>query len=232
MADIIVSTSGTSGGMGKQLALSPEIMKLRVDMTDVGKGKNITECKVVYVAKAIGSSSFQRWKAWAEARNKKIVSAIKPDKIIETFANEKVDAIDAAPGYLVMVARIFEATGKSADLKQVISGHSTMSRADALYVQKWLGKDLQIGYGCTEIGTIASGTAEEVADIDGCVGKPLEGITVEIDAGYIRIKSPTMAENYLDFAEMDAVHFRNGWFYPGDTGYLTADGRLVITKNR
>jgi long-subunit acyl-CoA synthetase (AMP-forming) len=232
MADIIVSTSGTSGGMGKQLALSPEIMKLRADMTDIGKGKNITDCKVVYVAKAVASSSFKRWKAWAETRGKKVLTAVAPAKILETFANEKVDAIDAAPAYLVMVAKLFEATGKSADLKQVISGHATMPRSDALYIQKWLGKDLQIGYGCTEIGTVASGSAEEVADIDGCVGKPLEGITVEIDAGYIRIKSPTMAENYLDYAEMDAVHFRNGWFYPGDMGYLTSDGRLVITKNR
>jgi long-subunit acyl-CoA synthetase (AMP-forming) len=232
MADIIVSTSGTTGGMGKHLALSPEIMKLRVDMTDIGKGKNITECNVVYVAKAVGSSSFQRWKAWAEARGKKVLTAVAPAKILETFANEQVDAIDAAPAYLVMVAKLFEATGKSANLKQVISGHATMPRGDALYIQKWLGQDLQVGYGCTEIGTVASGAAEEVADIDGCVGKPLEGITVEIDAGYIRIKSPTMAESYLDFAEMDAIHFRNGWFYPGDMGYFTQDGRLVITKNR
>ena len=232
MADIIVSTSGTSGGAGKQLSISPEIMKLRVDMTDIGKGKNITDCKVVYVAKAVGSSSFQRWKAWAEARGKKVLTVVKPADIIATFAKEKVDAIDAAPGYLVMVAKLYEATGKSANLKQVISGHDKMERSDVPYIQKWLGKDVQVGYGCTEIGTVASGSAEEVADIDGCVGKPLEGITVEIDAGYIRIKSPTMAENYLDFAEMDAIHFRNGWFYPGDMGYLTSDGRLVITKNR
>ena len=232
MADVIVSTSGTSGGLGKQVALSPDVMKLRVDMTDLGKGKNITNCQVVYVAKAAGSSSYQRWKAWAEARGKKVLPAVAPDKIAVTFASEKVDAIDAAPAYLVMIANIFAKIGKPANLKQAISGHAKMSRTDAAYVQKWLSKDLQIGYGCTEVGTVASGSAEEVADIDGCVGKPLPGITVEIDGGYIRIKSPTMAENYLDYAEMDAEHFRNGWFYPGDKGYLTSDGRLVITETR
>ena len=41
-----------------------------------------------------------------------------------------------------------------------------------------------------------------------------------------------LSKQLFDFAEMDAVHFRNGWFYPGDMGYLTKDGRLVITKNR
>lgn len=232
MTDVIVSTSGTSGGLGKQLSISPEIMKLRVDMTDIGKGKNITDCKVVYVAKAVGSSSFQRWKAWADARGKKVLPAVASDKIIETFAKESVDAIDAAPAYLVMVAKLYEATGKSANLKQVISGHAAMPRNDAIYIQKWLGKDLQIGYGSSEIGIIASGTAEEVADIPGCVGKPLAGITVEIDEGFIRIKSPTMITNYVDYPEMDVQYFIDGWFYPGDMGYFTKDGRLVITKNR
>ena len=229
MTNIIVSTSGTSGGLGKQLEITPDIMKLRVDMTDLGKGKNIADCKVVYVAKAIGSSSYQRWKAWADYKNKKVIPAVSLDKILETFVKEKVDAIDAAPSYLLMVSQIFEKTGQSANLKQIIAAHDKMNHMDALYIQKWLGKDLQITYGCSEIGIIASGTAEEVADIDGCVGKPLPGITVEIDAGYIRIKSPTMVNEYIDFAEMDAIHFRNGWFYPGDMGYITKEiGRAHV----
>jgi long-subunit acyl-CoA synthetase (AMP-forming) len=232
MADIIASTSGTTGKYSKQIVITPEMMKLRVDMTDIGKGKNITDCNVVYVAKATSSSSFQRWKAWGEARNKKILSAVPNSKVIETFEKEKVDAVDGATGYLVQLAKIFEEAGKFANLKQVISGHTPMGRNDATYIQTWLGKDLQIGYGCTEIGTVASGSAEEVLDVEGCVGKPLEGIIVEIEAGNIRIKSPTMAESYVDYAEIDSLHFRNGWFYPGDQGYLTQDGRLVIIKTR
>jgi long-subunit acyl-CoA synthetase (AMP-forming) len=233
MADIIVSTSGTSG-LAKDIVLTPEIMAARVAITDKANGKNIADCKVLIVAKATMSSSFQRYKAWADAKGKKIITDVTLNKVVEVIKNEKVDAIIAGPGYLVAVAKEFEKLGHSANLKQAVSGHSAMPRLSALYIQKWLSKDLQVGYGCTEIGTVCSGTAEEVAEAEGCVGKPVDGVTVEIvDGDVIRIKSPTtMVTKYEDYAEMDAIYFKDGWFYPGDKGYFTKSGKLVITETR
>lgn len=232
MTDIIVSTSGT-GGLAKHAILTPEIMALRVASTDKANGKNIADCEVIYVASAAMASSFQRYKAWADAKGKKLVSNIPADKIVETFKSEKVDGLIGTPGFLKLVASMFEATGQSADLKQVVTGHAKLSRADGIYIQQWLGKDIQVGYGSTEIGTICSGAFEEVSDVDGCVGKPIEGVTVEIvDGEVIRVKSPTMITEYINNPQADTIHFRNGWFYPGDKGYFLADGRLVITKNR
>ena len=231
MTDIIVSTSGTSG-LSKQAVLTPELMAARVALTDKANGKNIADCNVIYVAKASMSSSYQRYKAWADANGKKLIDNVSADNIVETFKNENVDCIVGVPGFLKLVASLFEKTGQSANLKQVVSGHASLNRFDGLYIQKWLGKDIQIGYGATEIGTICSGTFEEVSDIDGCVGKPVEGVIVEVVEGVIRIKSPTMVSGYDDFEEADAIHFKDGWFYPGDKGYFTKDGRLVITKNR
>jgi long-subunit acyl-CoA synthetase (AMP-forming) len=231
MADIVVSTSGT-GGLAKEAVLTPEIMAARVAVTDKANGKNIADCKVIYVAKSASSSSFQRYKAWADSKGKKIIDNVPPEKIVATFKKESVDCLIGVPGLLKFIASLYEKTGKPAGLKQVVSGHAKMDRLDGVYVQKWLGKDLQIGYGSTEIGTICSGTFEEVSDIEGCVGKPVEGVTVEIDNGEIRIKSPTMIAGYDDFPEADAVHFRDGWFYPGDLGYFTKDGRLVITGRK
>jgi long-subunit acyl-CoA synthetase (AMP-forming) len=229
----IVSTTGTTG-TPKRMELTAEILQARVDLTNIAKGKNIANCKVIHVGMSEKSSAFARFKEWGNQTGKKIIGIIPIDKMIETIENEKIDAINAAPAYLVRVAQLFEATGQSANLKQVISGHASMSRKDAVYIQKWLGKDLQVGYGATEIGTICTGTAEEVADIPGCVGFPLPGIQVEIVNGNeIRIKSEsTMVTEYIDNPEMTAKHFKDGWFYPGDKGYFTKDGRLVITKNR
>lgn len=232
MADIIVSTSGTSG-LAKEVVLTPEIMAARVAMTEKANGKNIADCKVLLVAKSTMSSSFQRYKAWADSKGKKVITDVTFDKVVDVIKNEGVDCIIAGPGYLVAVAKLFEKTGQSANLKQAVSGHSSMPRLQAVFIQKWLTKDLQIGYGCTEIGTVCSGTAEEVADTEGCVGKPVEGVTVEIvDGDTIRIKSPTMVTSYEDYEEMDAINFKDGWFYPGDKGYFTKDGRLVITKTK
>lgn len=229
----IVTTSGTTG-KPKRVELSAEVLQARVDLTTVAKGKNIADCKVIHVGMSEKSSAFARFKEWGEQTGKKIIGVIPLDQIVSTFQNEGVDAINAAPAYLVRVAQLFEATGQSANLKQVVSGHATMNRKDAVYIQRWLGKDLQVGYGATEIGTICTGTAEEIADTAGCVGFPLPGIQVEIVNGdEIRIKSEnTMVSGYIDNPEMTAKHFKDGWFYPGDKGYFTKDGRLVITKNR
>ena len=233
MTNIVVSTSGTSG-LSKQAILTPELMAARVETTSKANGKNIADCNAIYVGAAVMASSFQRYKAWADANGKKIVNGVSADKIVETFKAENVDCLIGTPGFLKLVASLFEKTGKSAGLKQVVSGHARLNRFDGLYIQRWLGQDLQVGYGSTEIGTICSGTFEEVSDIDGCVGKPIEGVTVEIvNTNEIRIKSEnTMVTSYIDYEEMDAVHFKDGWFYPGDKGYFTKDGRLVITKNR
>ena len=230
MADIVVSTSGTTG-LSKQAVLTPELMALRVKTTSKANGKNIADCKVIYVGAAAMASSYQRYKAWADLNGKKFVEGVSADKIIETFETEKVDCLVGTPGFLKLVASLYEKTGQSAGLKQVVSGHAKLNRFDGLYIQQWLGKDLQVGYGATEIGTICSDTFEEVSDVDGCVGKPIEGVTVEIVNGdTIRIKSETMVNSYEDYEEMDAIHFKDGWFYPGDKGYFTKDGRLVITK--
>ena len=229
----IVSTTGTTG-TPKRIELSKEVLQARADLTTIAKGKNIADCQVIHVGMSEKSSAFARFKEWGDQNDKKIIGIIPLDQIVEIFQSENVDAINAAPAYLVRVAQLFEATGQSANLKQVVSGHATMNRKDAIYIQKWLGKDLQVGYGCTEIGTVATGTSEEIADTPGCVGKPLPGVQVEIvDGDTIRIKSEsTMVTEYIDNPEMTAKHFKNGWFYPGDKGYFTKDGRLVITKNR
>jgi long-subunit acyl-CoA synthetase (AMP-forming) len=229
---IIVSTSGTTG-TPKRMELTKEILQARVDLTTIAKGKNIADCKVIYVGMNSKSSAFLRFKEWANQTDRKIIGLISSDRIVKTFKTENVDAINAAPTYLVHLAQLFEATGQSANLKQIISGHATMKREDAVYIQNWLGKDLQVGYGATEIGTICTGTAEEIAEIPGCVGYPLPGIQVEIVNGdEIRIKSEnTMVTGYIDNPEMTLKNFKDGWFYPGDRGYFTEDGMLVITNN-
>jgi long-subunit acyl-CoA synthetase (AMP-forming) len=230
---VIVKTTGTSGSP-KRVELTEEILQARVDLTTIAKGKNIADCQVIHVGMNERSSAFARFKEWGDQTGKKIIGLIPLDQMVNTILRERVDAINAAPAYLVRVAQLFEATGYSANLKQVISGHATMRRKDAVYIQKWLGRDLQVGYGATEIGTICTGTAEEVAEVDGCVGFPLPGIQVEIvDGDVIRIRSEsTMITEYIDNPELTAKHFKDGWFYPGDRGYFTKSGKLVITKNR
>lgn len=90
-----------------------------------------------------------------------------------------------------------------------------------------LGGSVWINYGITEIGQVAGGSLEQVADIPGCVGHVDKDLEVEIDNGEIRVRSDTMASGYEADPALTAKKFKNGWFYPGDLGHFEK-GMLVI----
>ena len=45
----------------------------------------------------------------------------------------------------------------------------------------------------------------------------------------IRIKTPGMVEDYYNNKNATKNFFKDGWFYSGDTGYLTKQGEIVLT---
>jgi len=71
------------------------------------------------------------------------------------------------------------------------------------------------------------------------VGLPTGSIRLEIvdalgevlpagQTGEIRVRGPGVVTAYLDNPEASANSFRDGWFHPGDLGYLTPRGALVL----
>jgi acyl-CoA synthetase (AMP-forming)/AMP-acid ligase II len=56
-------------------------------------------------------------------------------------------------------------------------------------------------------------------------GKPVE--TGEV--GEVRYKTPLLVSGYIGDDEATRTFFRNGWFYPGDTGFFDARKQLFIT---
>jgi acyl-coenzyme A synthetase/AMP-(fatty) acid ligase len=95
-------------------------------------------------------------------------------------------------------------------------------------------------YGAAETGAIASGDARITTEVPGAVGFVLPDAEAEIvDAsdrplprgkeGAVRVRTAQMADCYLGDPATSARHFRDGWFYPGDVGYLRDDDLLVVT---
>lgn len=93
-------------------------------------------------------------------------------------------------------------------------------------------------YATTETGAISMCLPSE-HDADATCGMSLPGTEVEIvdgdgrqlppgAIGEIRVKTRGMATGYLDNPEQTRDRFREGWFYPGDIGYLRSDGRVVV----
>lgn len=119
-----------------------------------------------------------------------------------------------------------------------LSAAPSDSRLRAL-VRERLCPNLVISYGCSEIGPVTSADPELVARSPGTVGRPVPGVALEIvDAsdmpvpagttGVVRLRAEGMADGYVDDPEATARHFRQGWFYPGDLGVLSADGELKL----
>ncbi len=95
-------------------------------------------------------------------------------------------------------------------------------------------------YGATEVGPVAVADARLTTRAVGTVGYILPGAQVEIvnsagkllqrgSEGIIRVRTDQAATNYFGDPEASAAMFRDGWFYPGDYGYLTDDDMLLIT---
>jgi acyl-coenzyme A synthetase/AMP-(fatty) acid ligase len=99
---------------------------------------------------------------------------------------------------------------------------------------------LEVEYGATEAGGLAMSTPETHAVRPNSVGRLNPWVLAEAvdehdqpvphgQAGVLRFKSPLVTAGYLDDEQATARAFRNGWFYPGDTGSVGAAGYLFLS---
>jgi acyl-CoA synthetase (AMP-forming)/AMP-acid ligase II len=87
---------------------------------------------------------------------------------------------------------------------------------------------------------VATAPYQQIAGIDGAVGYLAPGTIVQAvderdralapgETGIIRIRGEYCVAGYVGNPAGSDQTFRNGWFYPGDIGNVTADQLLVIT---
>ncbi|OUI93150.1 hypothetical protein HK13_07970 [Acetobacter indonesiensis] len=102
-----------------------------------------------------------------------------------------------------------------------------------------LTKKIHVLYGTEEAGVIAVKKNDQTSDPKGA-GTPLPWMAVEIvdehDAalpvnaeGRVRVRGNTVIKGYLDADPEANRHFKDGWFYPGDIGFLNAKNELFVT---
>jgi acyl-coenzyme A synthetase/AMP-(fatty) acid ligase len=94
-----------------------------------------------------------------------------------------------------------------------------------------LGVQVKSVYGSTEGGGVAVtmlSPGEDTSD----AGVLVSGVELEIQeenglAGQIRYRGPGVSPGYLQASDSDSS-FVDGWFYPGDTGFITEQDHLVL----
>ncbi len=91
-----------------------------------------------------------------------------------------------------------------------------------------LGANLKQIYGQTEIAGISVLHRDDDIKFD-TVGKPIPETEVKITPeGEIISRSPSVFQGYYKMPEETAKALRDGWLHSGDTGFIDADGHLVV----
>jgi acyl-coenzyme A synthetase/AMP-(fatty) acid ligase len=99
--------------------------------------------------------------------------------------------------------------------------------------------NLYIVYGTNEGEALSLANPSLQTLVPNTVGFPTTSIRIEVVGedhiplphlitGEIRAQGPGIISHYLRSPESSSMAFKNGWFYPGDLGYFTEDGALVL----
>jgi acyl-coenzyme A synthetase/AMP-(fatty) acid ligase len=164
------------------------------------------------------------------------------DELVDWVGRYRVSSLFAAPSMLCrLLAEITNPTDwLIPEVKYLwVTGGSTAER-DKVMMRRALCSGIYDEYGASGFGTISCLTPDDQADQFASVGRPATGVEVEIvdevlgilpegEVGRIRCKGPAMSTGFENDGNAQSYEFfLDGWFYPGDMGYLDIDGYLYI----
>jgi acyl-coenzyme A synthetase/AMP-(fatty) acid ligase len=124
-------------------------------------------------------------------------------------------------------------------LKTAMYAGSKVSSVLFENIKNYLCKNIINNYGSTEAGSLSKNIIKHYLD-PSFIGRPNVGNKVEIvdelgnvlkneEEGLIGIKTPYMTTGYYNNEVATKKFFKEGWFYSGDTGYLSNEGELYLT---
>ena len=152
----------------------------------------------------------------------------------------EMDRILASTAQLIGMLR--QQDNENADfagVKSMVVGGSHIPRSVAKRART-ISRNIICLYGSTEVGVVATASTETTIKHQSAVGYVAPGVSVEIvdeagnplgldREGIIRVKVPGAPTRYLNEPEASKAVFRDGWFFPGDIGSLSAEGLLYVS---
>ena len=102
-----------------------------------------------------------------------------------------------------------------------------------------LTPNIYLPYGISEVGAISIASPDLLENYPGYAGRLKPGVELEAvnpddmvvpagEIGELRVRVPGMPSAYYLNEERTAQRFRDGWFYTGDMGFVTAQGLVSI----
>ena len=171
-----------------------------------------------------------------------LVEAFNPRELQELLSERKITVFPGVPFMFKILAGLKNLHGRTGDfssLRVCFSAGSRLEPEVSTAFEQVYGQPVRQLYGTTETGSISVHLDEDISATLDSVGRPMSGIEISIrdeegrdlqtgGTGEIWIKSPAMAPGYFNDPISTAMHFRDGWFSPGDLAGRDAKGRIFI----
>lgn len=157
-------------------------------------------------------------------------------------AVERLGATDVIAGPSVLSHAMQQHQGDGArlpGLSRLRVGGSPMSPALLARLRRRLTPNIEITYGTTESGLIATGLGDSLDRAPHAVGQVNPWVEVQVvddggravasgERGFLRYRSDCFADSYFGGSDDEAAVFVDGWYQPGDVGCLLDDNTLVV----
>ncbi len=152
----------------------------------------------------------------------------------------RIESIMGSTMQISALAAHFETTTqRPVTLQEVIYSGSKASPKQLDTIRTNLCPTVVCHFGATEIGVATRCFLHDPKRVAGGVGYALPGVELQIvdDAdqplpegveGILRVRTPYMVAGYEGDDKESAAHFRDGWFYTGDTAAIESGGMLAL----
>lgn len=165
-----------------------------------------------------------------------------PGELLQTMIRQQVTHVAMSPAQAREIASAVADSVSAPQCPSLVNlrivGGSLTPRLHA-DLQRKLTPNVFTGYGATELGSIAIATPDMLREHPSTVGLVRPWVELEIvdehdrvlpagSVGSIRTRSEDQVSGYYLDEARSRRHFRDGWFYSGDRGRLSADGLLFI----
>jgi acyl-CoA synthetase (AMP-forming)/AMP-acid ligase II len=166
---------------------------------------------------------------------------VKPAELHIAIDVHQLNCLVFSPAQLqAALAALPADAGPFPSLQMVEIGGSALPARLASEARARLCSNIWVGYGAAEIGPGACAPASAMLRHPGGAGYPYPGVEIQAvgpddrplppgTVGAIRMRSANAVDGYWGDAQTSAKYFRDGWFYPGDMGSVSAGGLVMLT---